>query len=177
MPTSVTFWWVLLILVVSQTTSNTELFEPQKYSSGSLGSVRLASYSIADEGLALCAIATKITTLQSSSIATQTTTQWLKDTSLKTYVAGTTPEWCLWTGVTCDGTTFTVTAIELPSKSLKAAGGLSKATLQSLSVLTNIKSLILSGNKFSQAIPTSIGFLTALTMLDLSAQTPGLSGG
>lgn len=166
--------WILFILVlsctVSQTKSNTELSQLHKHNPGSMSSIHLAA-TLAEEGLALCSIADKIPTLFTLAAP------WLKNTSLPAYSSGS-PVWCSWTGITCESTSFTVTSIDLGSKSLKAKGGLSKTTLQSLSVLTNINRLVLSGNSLSKAIPTSIGYLTSLTMLDLSAQsTPYLTGG
>ena len=73
----------------------------------------------------------------------------------------------LWVGVTVEGTPKRVTELRLPSQGLKGI------IPTQIGKLTGLKVLDLSGNQLTGAIPTQIGNLTALTELKLSGNQLG----
>ncbi|KAM0952026.1 putative receptor protein-tyrosine kinase RLK-Pelle-LRR-XI-1 family [Dioscorea sansibarensis] len=68
---------------------------------------------------------------------------------------------CDWPGVTCAGENRTVTALELPRRSLRG-------NISLISQLKSLQRLDLSGNAFHGSIPDSFGDLLELEFLDLS---------
>ena len=91
----------------------------------------------------------------------------LQGDPLSTWYRGTAFTGNLWTGVTVEGTPKRVTKLELQSLGLKGI------IPTQIGKLTGLKVLDLSGNQLTGAIPTQIGKLTALTELKLSGNQLG----
>ena len=167
---SIIIFWFLLVFtdahrgtnqfIPQQSTQESHSVVVETSQSSVPGSIHRKLDTTTEQGTALCTFANDYTQL------TILSTPWT--VCPISYTSGT-PSWCSWTSVTCDATTYDVTALALSTQSL-SGNTLTQNSWNTFSALTALTSLALDGNSLSGKIPTVLGALNSLTSLDLSNQ-------